>query len=126
LPEFSPAALAVIGAFARDMGLPAVTRADAPVSFEFSHWGILTLMMAEDSRRVMIFLERAPYFGQAARERRLLARAGLDPARGWFLHAGLADDGSLICFIGIEEEKFDIIALDAALNHLVAELDAVE
>lgn len=126
MPEFSSASLAVIGAFASDMGLPPVTRANAPVSFEFSHWGTLTLMMADDGRRVLIFLERTPYFGQAARERRFLSRAGLDPARGWFLHTGLADDGSLLCFIGIEEEKFDIVTLDAALNHLVAEFDAVE
>jgi hypothetical protein len=122
--DFSPATLAVIGDFATYLGLPPIAQAAAPVRFEFSHWGNLTLTMAEESRRVLVFLERAPAFGAAPVEPALLARAGFDATQGWFVHAGLADDGGPLCFISIEEVEFDLVTLDRAITHLVAWLDA--
>jgi hypothetical protein len=126
MAEFSPRALSVIGAFAVDVGLPAPSRADEPVSFVFSHWGTLTLLMSDDGTSVLVALERAPYLAQTARERRLLQRAGFDAAHGWFLHSGMAEDGAMFCFISIDQDRFDTVSLDAALNHLVSALDAID
>ncbi len=118
---FSPRVLDVVRAFSADLGLSAKAGPDGSYTFVFSHWGTLSFTSSEDGARVLVSLARTPHvMADVAAERRLLNAAGMDPTTNELLHAGLAPDGSHVLVTSIEDRRFDLVSLGAALDRLVA------
>ena len=122
---FSNATLQVIQRFAREIGIDAVPAADGSFSFEFSHSGLLSLNSSEDGRRVIVSLARQPYMPEAALEMRFFQQAGFDPSVNRFKHAGLAEDGTLVGAISVDEHDLSISTLDESFQQLINMHDGV-
>lgn len=124
MTDFAPGPRLVVEAFAGSLGLPAVPARDGSYSFAFARSGLLTLTAAPDGR-TLVSLARQPARPGRDTEARALAAARPDPTTGRFLHAGLAADGSLVFVLALEPAEFDLPALDACLQQLVAVQDEV-
>ena len=122
---FSNATLQVIKRFAGDIGIDAIPAADGSFSFEFSHSGLLSLNSSEDGKRVIVSLARQPYMPEAALELNFFLQAGYDPSTNRFRHAGLAEDGTLVGAISVDEHDFSISTLDESFQQLINMHEAV-
>ncbi len=118
--SLSPTSLRAAEDFARGLGLPLRPARDGSVGFVFAATGTLTLTGSRDGRRVLVSLARRPPRPDPDLLGRALARAGLDPATGRLVHAGLAADGSLVFSLGLDEGECDRPTLDGCLEQLAA------
>lgn len=122
---FSVHALRSIEAFAASMELTAQPARDGSFTFVFERSGSLSLTSSDDGAETLVSLARQPTRSDPAIERRALAVAGLDPTTNRFLHAGLARDGSIVFAQAIADTAFDLPALEACLQRLIAAHDAI-
>jgi len=118
--QFSSLTLQTIENFAASMNLSAVPAPDQSFTFEFSRTGSLSLMSADDGRRVLVSLARLPIRADAEMELRFFQKAGFDPNMRKFIHAGLAPDGNFICVLSFDEAELDLPSLDRAISRLAA------
>jgi hypothetical protein len=115
---FSTTATRVVEAFAANMGLTAIAAADHSYGFEFTRFGRLSIVPAEDGERVIICLARLPHRADALSRRRLFSLAGFNFSHNAMIHAGIAPDGSFTLAMDVEEARFDVQMLDEALSTL--------
>lgn len=131
MPRFDDRSRRTILDFAGAMGVLARENADGSFAFRFERSGDLSLLASGDGRPgnegpIMVSLSRPqprPYPALAAA---LLARAGLEPATNFGVHAGLARDESLVLTLAIPRERFDLPTLESGFDRLVALFDAAE
>lgn len=123
---FSANVVDTITRFGDDLGVDAAPGPDGAYTFNFSHWGSLSIESSADGRDVLVSLSRAPRGTGLEAERRLLALAGPDALLQQFLHVGLTAEGNFCLVTTIDLRIFDIVSLNSALRRLVDALDSIE
>jgi hypothetical protein len=117
--QLAPSVVETIERFGNDIGVDARPGPDGAYTFLFSHWGALSIASSEDGAGALVTLARQPQRPDAGADHRLLELAGRDPTTQEFLHVGLAPDGSYVCAAMIDQRRFDLVALNEALERLV-------
>lgn len=118
--SFGRASLGVVEGFAAQLGLPLRPARDGSVSFAFATTGTLSLTPSADGSRILVGLARPLRAPDSGRLERALACAGLQPATGRVVRAGLSGDDSLHLVLELPEAAFDLPALDVCLQELGA------
>lgn len=117
--------LYAIEQFSGSIGLPARPARDGSISFVFERSGTLSMTPSADGSRVLVSLARKPVRPDSAVERRALQKAGIDPTSSQFLHAGIANDGTIVLIMSLGENEFDLPALESCFERLVQAHDEI-
>lgn len=118
--SFGRASLGVVEVFAAQLGLPVRAARDDSVSFSFATTGTLSITPAPDGSRILVGLARPLRGSDGGRLERALACAGLQPATGRLVRAGLSGDDTLHLVLELPEAAFELPTLDACLQELAA------
>lgn len=118
-------AVAAVEEFAAAMNISAVADDDGAYAFEFSESGRLSMLAAEDGKRILVSLTRGILVTDLIGKGAVLAAGGYNPMTNTVLRPGITGDGRPVLTLDLQMQGLDLPTLDTAFQTLRASFEDV-
>lgn len=118
MAELPLGARSVVESFAHSLGLDARPAADGSFTFVFQRLGTFSIVPMQAGRGAILTLSRMPRSNETKAERKLLAAGGVDGVKNQLVYSAMAEDGSHLVAVTVEDGDWSLPELDQTLLQL--------